>query len=173
MNQHEVTQSLHRVNPVVVEPPPPPIAPLLDQLDTDVRPLHEPIAAEHRRRRPLPRRRLVLAGAAAGGLALAVFIGVGASGGGTQNVLAEVLRATTPGSGVLHMLTVTENTAAGTTNTIRDEVWTAQNPRRLHSIITIGGEVTEGALTTTPVRSLSWWGANPTSSSRARPRTWR
>ncbi len=90
-----------------------------------------------------------------------MFIGVGASGGGTQNVLVEVLRATTPGSGVLHMLTVTENTAAGTTNTIRDEVWTAQNPRRLHSIITIGGEVTEGALTTTPVRSLSWSGSEP------------
>jgi hypothetical protein len=161
MNQLEVTQILQRVNPVVVDSPPPPIASVLERLDLTVRSLQAPVAVGDPRRRPLRRGHVALAGAAAGGLALAVLAFVGGSGGGTQNVLAAVIRATTPGSGVLHMLTVTENTAAGKTNTTREELWTAQNPRRLRSIITINGEVTENALTTSPLKALSWSAAEP------------
>ncbi len=161
MNQHEVIECLHRIDPVTADPPAPPIAPLLERLDLQRRSLEDPVTGDRGRRLPVRRSRLALAGVAAVGLAVGVFAIVGASGGGTQSVLADVYRAITPGSGVLHMLVVSENTAGAQTNTIREELWSAQNPRRLRTIITVGGESTESALTTSPLKVLHWSASSP------------
>jgi hypothetical protein len=169
MNQTEVNECLRYLNPVVAEPPAPAIAPLLARLDTTVRSFQEPVAREHPRRRAPRRRSLALIAGVAGLLAVGVFVFLGASGRGTQNVLAAAFRASTPGPGVLHALVVSENTVAGQTDTTREELWTAQSPRRLRSIITIGGEVTESALTTSPLKELRWSASAPQTIQQSTP----
>ena len=85
-------------------------------------------------------------------VALAAFATLGSSGGGTPNVLADAYRALSPGSGVLHMVEVTEQTVAGKTRTTHEELWTAQNPRRLRSVITPSdGKTYEQAFTASPL----------------------
>ena len=76
-------------------------------------------------------RRITAACTAVAAVALAAFAILGSSGGGTPNVLADAYRALSPGSGVLHMVEVTEQSVAGKTTTTHEELWTAQNPRRL------------------------------------------
>jgi hypothetical protein len=98
----------------------------------------------------------------AAAVALAVFATLGSSGGGTPDVLADVYRALTPGSGVLHMVQVTEQTVAGKTQTTRQELWTAQNPRRLRSVtIPPDGETYEQAFTASPLESRRWSAEEP------------
>ncbi len=93
----------------------------------------------------------------AAAIALAVLAIVGPSGRGTPNVLADVYRALTPGSGVLHMAEITEQSVAGDTTTTREELWTAQNPRRLRSVTTPPDGVTyEQAFTASPLENRRW-----------------
>jgi hypothetical protein len=162
MSKLDVIERLRHANPVPQEPEAPPIAPLLARLET-VDSLLEPPGRPSARARP-PRRRWELAlgvTLVGGAAAVAVFVLTGTPGGGTPNVAADMYRAITPGSGVLHMTTLTENTAGGQTDTTREQLWSAQNPRRLRLIISVGGETLESSLTTAPVKALMWSQANP------------
>jgi hypothetical protein len=146
MSDIDVIERLRRINPVPEVSAPPPIAPLLERLDQPRRPAVSP--------RPW-RRNLALGGTAAGGLLAAVIVLL-ASGGGTPNVAAEMYQATAPGSGVLHMSTLTEITVGGQTRTSREQFWSEQNPRRLHLILSDGESTLESALTTEPLKQLQW-----------------
>jgi hypothetical protein len=158
MNTLQAIDCLRSANPLPAEPAAPPLQPLLARLDTNLRRLEDPFSAPDRRAaRPRPQRRMVaLAAAGAIATAAAVVVLAAAPHGGTQNVLADVYKATAPGTGVLHMVVVTETTTGGQTNTVNEELWSAQNPRRLHTITKIDGEVTENALTTSPLKAQRW-----------------
>jgi hypothetical protein len=105
--------------------------------------------------------------AAAAALAVAALALFGRSGGGGLDVAAAVERAITPGPGVLHMTTDTENVVGGhTTTTVHEEIWSAQNPVRMRTRMTLstGGETneSEGALVSVkPPKTLSWLASQP------------
>ena len=118
---------------------------------------------ETRDRSPIRgRRRIVAACTAVAAAALAAFAILGSSGGGTPNVLADAYRALSPGSGVLHMVEVTEQSVAGQLTTTHEELWTAQNPRRLRSVITpADGQTYEQAFTASPLGTRRWSSTEP------------
>ncbi|HXB65104.1 MAG TPA: hypothetical protein VNV42_09555 [Solirubrobacteraceae bacterium] len=161
MNDTPVIERLRHLNPLPEEPGPPPIAPLLEQLDESVRSLHDPI---HTEIAPVPRharlrRPLAFAGAAACGIALGgLVLSAIPGGGGTFDVAAAMYRALTPGAGVLHMTTITERTVGGqAATTMHEQLWTAQKPRRMRIVMTDPeGEVSESALDTAPLKLLQW-----------------
>jgi hypothetical protein len=158
MNDTPVIERLRRLNPLPEEPDSPPIAPLLEQLDESVRSLYEPVHVESPRHVRL-RRPLAFAGAAACGIALGGLVLTAIpGGGGTFDVAEAMYRALTPGTGVLHMTTITENTVGSqATTTMHEQIWTAQNPRRMRLALTDAeGEVSESALNTAPLKLLQW-----------------
>jgi len=147
---------LSRANPVKSDPVAAPIEPLLARLDQSARRFDDPVQPAGRR---IPRRpvRIAVAFGAAAAVAFGVVATLGSPGGGTPNVLADVYRALTPGSGVLHMVQVSERTAGGTTSTVREELWTAQNPRRLRSVTTPSdGKTYEHAFSASPLENRRW-----------------
>ena len=156
MNTSELLDNLSRANPVKSDPVAPPIEPLLMRLDQTARRFDEPVhlRSNHAPRRPV---RVAVALGAAAAVAVGVLATLGSSGGGTPNVLADVYRALTPGSGVLHMVQVSERAAGGTTTTAREELWTAQNPRRLRSVTTPSdGKTYEQAFSASPLENRRW-----------------
>jgi hypothetical protein len=164
MNDSSVIERLRRVNPLPQDPDQQPVVPLLEKLDQSVRSLHDPLLPAAPRRRSHVRRPLAFAGAAAcgialGGLALTAIPG----GGGTVNVAEAMYRALAPGGGVLHMARVTERTIGSqATTTSREQMWTAQNPRRMHLVMTSPeGEVLESSLNTAPLKLLQWSQSQP------------
>ncbi len=162
MSDTDVIERLRPINPVPDEPAPPPIAPLLERLEDP-----SPTAGRERNPRarvathPWRRRSLVLGCTAAAGIAATLIVLLAAPGGGTPNVAAAMYRATAPGSGVLHMNTLTEDIVASQTTVSREQLWSEQNPRRLHLIISDSEETLESALTTRPLKLLQWSQANP------------
>jgi hypothetical protein len=161
MNDTPVIERLRRLNPLPQEPCSPPIAPLLERLDEPVRSLYDPIQIETAPvlRRARVRRPLAFAGAAACGIALGgLVLTVIPGGGGTFNVAAAMYRALAPRAGVLHMMTVTERTVGNqAATTMHEQLWSAQNPRRMHIVIADAeGEVSESALDTAPLKLLQW-----------------
>ena len=149
----ELIDHLGQFNPVMSDPSAPPIEPLLAKLDQTERTLDDPVKAPAGRG---SRVRIAVACATAAAVA-GVFVALGSSGAGAPNVLAAVYRVLTPGTGVLHMVEVTEQTAAGKTSTTREEIWTAQNPRQLRSITTPpDGKTYEMAFTASPLESRRW-----------------
>jgi hypothetical protein len=162
VNTSELTEYLTRMNPVEPDPQAPPIEPLLARLDQTVRSFDDAVQIKRTRGSRGTRARIAVACAAAAAVALAVVATLGSSGGGAPNVLADIYRALTPGSGVLHMVEVTEQSVGGKTTTTRQELWTAQNPRRLRSILTLaGGETYEHAFTATPLEDRRWSAQEP------------
>ncbi len=167
MNTAELTDHLKRVNPVQSDPPAQPIESLLTRLDTTVRNFQDDAPATRTKPgrgagRTRGGRRIALASAAMAAVALAAFAILGSSGGGTPNVLADAYRALSPGTGVLHMVEVTEQSVAGKTTTTHEELWTAQNPRRLRSVITPSdGQTYEQAFTASPLESRRWSSMEP------------
>jgi hypothetical protein len=157
VNTPDITEQLKRMNPVESDPQAPPVEQLLPRLDQTVRPF-DAAAPAPRAPRPRERRIRVAVGVTAtAALAAAVLVTLGPGGGGTPNVLADVSRALAPGSGVLHMVEVQEDTVAGKTSTSREELWTAQNPRRLHAVVTQSdGNTFEHAFTASPPENRSW-----------------
>jgi hypothetical protein len=156
MNTSQLLGDLSRANPVKSDPVAAPIEPLLARLDQTARRFDDPVRPRSSRapRRPV---RIAVALGAAAAVAFGVVATLGSSGAGTPNVLADVYRALTPGSGVLHMVQVSERTAGGTTSTVRDELWTAQNPRRLRSVTTPSdGKTYEQAFSASPLESRRW-----------------
>jgi hypothetical protein len=153
MNDIDVIERLRCINPLPDESAPPPLAPLLGRLEDRPR---RRVAARPRRRRSL-----VLGCAVVGGLAAAVIVLLAAPGGGTPNVAAAMYQATTPGSGVLHMSTLTEHIVRGQARVSREQTWAEQNPRRLHLVLTDSEETIESALTTSPLKLLQWSQSNP------------
>lgn len=152
MSDSDVIERLRRINPVPDESAPAPIATLLERLEDPPRPR---VATRPRRRR------LLLGCAAAAGIAAALILLVAGSGGGTPNVAAAMYRALTPGGGVLHMSTVTEKVLDGQTSVSREQLWSEQDPRRLHLIISDSEETLESALTTHPLELRRWSRSNP------------
>lgn len=156
MNKPDITDTLRRMNPVESDPQAAPVEQILPRLDQTARALDAAVPKAKTSRAHNPRLRVAV-GVAAVAAAAAVLVTLGPSGGGTPNVLADVSRALTPGSGVLHMVQVTEQTVAGHTRTARVETWTAQNPRRLHSIVTQpDGNTFEHAFTASPLEDRRW-----------------
>jgi hypothetical protein len=157
MSTTDITQMLRSINPVVSDPQAAPVEALLPRLDQTARTLHAPAPAARISKARKPRIRLAVGFAAVAALAAVLLATLGPSGGGTPNVLADVSRALAPGSGVLHMVEVQERTVAGRTSTSRVETWTAQNPRRLHSIVTPpDGTTFEQAFTASPLEDRRW-----------------
>jgi hypothetical protein len=165
MNDSSVIERLRRVNPLPRDPDSPPIAPLLEQLDQSVRSLHDQILpAPPPRHRAHARRPLAFAGAAACGIALGGFaLTAIPGGGGAFNAAAAMYSALAPGSGVLHMARVTERTIGSqAATTSREQMWTAQNPRRMRLVMTSPeGEVLESSLNTAPLKLLQWSQSQP------------
>jgi hypothetical protein len=157
MNKPDITERLRRMNPVDSDPQAAPVEQLLPRLDQTARAFDAAAPKARTSRARNPRIRVAVGVAAVAAVAAVVLATLGPSGGGTPNVLADVSRALTPGSGVLHMVQVTEQTAAGQTRTARVETWTAQNPRRLHSIVTPpDGKTFEHAFTASPLENRRW-----------------
>ena len=154
---------LRRIDPLPPDCEPPALVTLLEQLDPSVRPLNASLNGPRESHRRMPPR-AAFAGAALAGAAVAATLAVtDLDGGGRVDVAAAALRATEVGSGVVHMRIVSERTVgtAGRTTSTGEEIWTAQNPRRLRSTHTDSEETLEGALTTAPVRSLTWSSSRP------------
>jgi hypothetical protein len=149
---------IREANPLESDPPAAPIEELLARLDRTA-PRFDDDVLQPKRKNVWRGTRLQIAAACAvaAAIALGAFLALGSSGAGTPNVLADVYRALTPGSGVLHMVEMTEQTAGGTTATTHEEIWTAQNPRRLHSVTTPpDGKTYEQAFTASPLESRRW-----------------
>jgi hypothetical protein len=157
MNKPDITERLRRMNPVDSDPQAAPVEQLLPRLDQTARAFDAAAPKARTSRARNPRIRVAVGFAAVAAVAAVVLATLGPSGGGTPNVLADVSRALTPGSGVLHMVQVTEQMVAGQTRTARVETWTAQNPRRLHSIVTPpDGKTFEHAFTASPLENRRW-----------------
>ncbi len=163
MSDTDIIERLRRINPVPDEPAPPPIAPLLERLDDPL-----PHASRRRHARPRPsvppwrRRRLALGCATAAGVgAAALIVLLATPGAGTPNVAAAMYQATTPGSGVLHLTTLSEKIVGSTTTSTREQWWSEQNPRRVRIVITNSEETIESVLTTRPLKLLQWSGSKP------------
>jgi hypothetical protein len=162
VNTADVTDYLERMNPLDSDPSAPPVEELLPRLDQAERRFDDPVQGRPPSAARRPRVRIAAGCAIAAAAAIALFATVGGSGGGTPNVLADVYRALTPGSGVLHMVQVTEQTVAGQTRTTRQELWTAQNPRRLRSVTTPSdGKTYEQAFTASPLEDRRWSAEEP------------
>ncbi|HEY4916216.1 MAG TPA: hypothetical protein VIH92_04865 [Solirubrobacteraceae bacterium] len=153
----DVTDALKRMNPVESTPQAAPVEQLLLRLDQSARAFDAAAPVARTSTAGHPRIRLAAGFAAIIAGAAVALVTLGPSGGGTPNVLADVTRALTPGSGVLHMVQVTEQMVAGQTRTTRVETWTAQNPRRLRSIVTSpDGKTFEHAFTASPLENRRW-----------------
>ena len=137
MSNSELIDHLKQLNPVTADPPAPAIEPLLARLDQTARTLDEPIRVPSPRASRGPRFRIAVACATAAA-AVGVFVALGSSGGGTPNVMADVYRALTPGSGVLHMVEVSEQSAAGKTSTTREQVWIPEQRAVIQDRIALG-----------------------------------
>jgi hypothetical protein len=162
MSDLDIASRLRRANPLPENPPPPSIEPLLARLDQTVRPLDRAIAPAPPHHGETRLRGPAIACAASAIIALVLFATVGSSGGGAPDVLADVYRALTPGTGVLHVVEITEQTTAANTTTSREELWTAQNPRRLRTVTTLpGGETYENTFSASPLESLKWSAREP------------
>jgi hypothetical protein len=164
MRTADTIELVRRVNPVPNEPGVPPVASLLELLDPSLRTATRlPRQASTRARRNHRARRAMPALAGSVALALLVVAILGRPGNQQSfDVAAAFYRATTPGSGVLHMVTETETRSGAHTRRSRDEIYSAQNPRRFHSIIRLGGETFEGSiLSVNPPKTLSWSTAQP------------
>ncbi len=156
MTRSDITDVLRRLDPVEEDPQAAPVEQLLPRLDLAARPLDAAVPKTGASRAPRPRIR-VAAGFASAVVAAIALVTLGPSGSGTPNVLAEVSRALAPGAGVVHMVQVTEQTVAGRTQSTRVETWTAQNPRRLHSIVTQpDGKTFEHAFSASPLENRRW-----------------
>jgi hypothetical protein len=169
MRTAETIELVRRVNPLTLEPPAPPIEPLLAHLDRTTR-----TPESHLRAAPgtpawassrVPR--LALALAAVTALAVIALALAGRSGRGGPDIAAAIERAITPGAGVLHTVTETESSVqGGTGKKVHEETWSAQSPRRLHThiVLVAGGETIEdegAVLSTNPPRTLSWSASQP------------
>jgi len=155
--------ALRRIDPLPPDGEPPSLVTMLERLDPAIRPLQAPLEPPHELRRR-PSARVSFAGAAVAGVAVASALALGdLGGGGHVDVAAAALRATEAGPGVLHMTIVSGRTFSSDTHPVssRREIWTAQNPRRMRVIATSSEETREDALTTTPVRALSWASSQP------------
>jgi hypothetical protein len=162
VNTSDVTDYVRRSNPVQSDPPAPPIGPLLARLDQTVRTFDQVPRTQRTGRARAPRARIAVGSAAAAAVALAVFAILGSTGARTPNVLAAVYSALTPGSGVLHMVRVTQQTVGGKTTSTRQELWTAQDPRRLRSVTTPpDGQTYEQAFTASPLENQRWSAGEP------------
>jgi hypothetical protein len=162
MTKPDITENLRRMNPVESDPQAAPVEQLLPRLDQTARAFDAAAPKARTSRARSPRMRIAVGFAAVAAVAAVVLVTLGPSGGGTPNVLADVSRALTPGSGVLHMVQVTEQMTAGQTRTARVETWTAQNPRRLHSIVTPpDGKTFEHAFTASPLEDRRWSAEEP------------
>jgi hypothetical protein len=168
MTLDDTIQQVRSANPIPVDPPRPPIAPLLESLDLSARSLEDVFTVDAPRsgRRTLILR-VALGAAIATGAAVGVIAIAGGPNGGGLSVAAAVEQAITPHGGVLQMVIDSENILDGrATSTSHEELWTAQNPRRLRSRnkLNSGGEVIEGEgaiLSTSPPRTLSWSSSQP------------
>lgn len=157
MNTSEITDHLRRLNPVESDPQAAPVEQLLPRLDQSARAFDAVAPKARTSGARNPRIRVAVGVAAVAALTALVLATLGPSGGGTPNVLADVSRALAPGSGVLHMVQVQERTAAGKTSTTREELWTAQNPRRLHAIVVQpDGTTFEHAFSASPLEDRRW-----------------
>jgi hypothetical protein len=163
MSDTDVIERLRRLNPVPDEPAPPAIAALLERLD-------DPLPDTSRSRRagtrvvvpPWRGRRLLLGCAAAAGVgAIALVALLARPGAGTPNVAAAMYQATAPGSGVLHMSTLSERIVGSATTSSREQWWSEQNPRRVRIVLTDSEETIESALTTRPLKLLQWSQSKP------------
>ncbi len=169
MNDTDVLERLSRANPLPDDPAPPPIDALLERLDEVLR--------EPRGRKRLGgslgllgpfRRRLVLAAAAGGAVAVLALV-ASSPDGGTPNVAAEMFKATEPGTGVLHMSTLTEKIVGAQVTTTREQWWSEQNPRTVRFTIDDGEETIESMLTTKPMKLLRWEQSQPDTISESVP----
>lgn len=151
---------LKLIDPLPSDAEPPPLAELLERLDPSVRPLQRRVeSADQGRRAPV--RRVAFVAAAVAGASLAAALALSDLGGGRLDVAAAAYRATEQHSGVLHMRIVTERTLGASTRTTSEDIWTAQNPRRMRTIHTDSEETLEGALTTAPVQAQTWSSSQP------------
>jgi hypothetical protein len=150
-------EDLSRIDPLPATAEPPPLTDMLERLDYTVRPLHSELRQRQRARTP----RTAVAGAAIAGAGVVAAVALVDVGGGRLDVAQAILRATEPGAGVLHMSIVSERTVGAATRTTSEQLWTAQNPRRMRTVNTNSGETLEGALTTAPVRALRWSSSQP------------
>jgi hypothetical protein len=158
MMSKRLMEDLHGIDPLPGTAEPPPLVDMLERLDFAARPPHSELHTRRRARAP----RMAVAGAAIAGAGVVAAVALLDVGGGGLDVAQAILRATEPGAGVLHMSIVTERTVGSTTRTTSEQLWTAQSPRRMHTIDTDSEETLEGALTTTPVRALRWSSSQPT-----------
>jgi hypothetical protein len=169
MRTAETIALVQSANPIPLDPPAPPIEPLLARLDRSARTPESPLRATLRtgtRPSRIPRLGLAVAAIAALAIAITVVLAGRPSHGG-PDIAAAIARAITPGPGVLHIVTETENTVAGApARKTHEELWSAQSPRRLHthSVLNTGSETIEdeGALlSVSPPRTLSWSASQP------------
>jgi hypothetical protein len=127
---------VRRVNPVPVDPPAPPIAPLLVRRDLGERRAGTDGGA--RRRRPAVGWRMrtrVLAGVPIMVLcALVVFALIGGSGGGQFDVAAAVYRAIAPGHGVRYVVTDQESDIDGKRTFLHVQRWSTSDPPSERSV---------------------------------------
>jgi hypothetical protein len=163
MNDKPVIERLRAINPLPEDPSPPPIALMLEALDESVRFMHDPVQLASVPRHARLRRPLVVAGTAACGIAAAGIVLSALPGGGTVDVAAAMYRALTPSAGVLHMTTVTEQTIGGKALAPgREQIWTAQQPRRMRVLIANGeGDTSEAAVDTAPPKQQQWFSWQP------------
>jgi hypothetical protein len=158
---NSLLDDLKLIDPLPTRAEAPPMAAMLERLDTSVHPLAQRIEPA-RVRRHAPLGRPAFAAAAVAGASLAAALALSDLGGGAPDVAAAAYRATVQGSGVLHMSIVSERTVGASTRTTSDQIWTAQNPRRMRTVHTDSEETLEGALTTAPVKALTWSSSQPT-----------
>ncbi len=149
---------LRGIDPLPAAAEPPPLMDMLERLDLTARPLH----GELHPRRPARAPRVAFAGAAVAGAGVVAALALIDVGGGRLDVAQAILRATEPGSGVVHMSIVTERTVGSSTSTTSREIWTAQDPRRMRTINRDPEGTLEGSLTTAPMRHLRWSSSQPT-----------
>jgi hypothetical protein len=140
---------------------PPALADLLGRVDTSVRPFSQRLDPAPVRRRALLGRRPAFAAAAVLGASLVAALALSDLGGERLDVAAAAYRATQQGTGVLHMSIVSERTVGASTRTTSEDIWTAQNPRRIRTVHRDSEETLEGALTTAPVQALTWSSSQP------------
>ncbi len=159
---NSLLDDLKLIDPLPAHAEPPPVADLLERVDTSVRPLAQRLHPAPVRRH-VPLGRPAFAAAAVAGAGLAAALALSDLGGGRLDVAAAAYRATVQGSGVLHMNIVSERKVGASTRTTSDQIWTAQNPRRMRLILTSPeGETLESSLTTAPVHEQEWSSSQPT-----------
>jgi hypothetical protein len=158
MSKASLMEELRRCDPLRGSVEPPPLADMLEKLDLTIRPLH---AELHPRRHGARAPRIASAGAAIAGAGAVAALALIDVGGSRLDVAQAILRATEPGSGVVHMSVVSERTVGSSTTTTSRQLWMAQDPRRLRSVQVDSEETREGALTTSPARAQTWSSSQP------------